>query len=213
MSEQQDRRRLPQPAVIRFPFKVPRHPAGEPLPPAEDVFGFQIRACIDVSGVDDGLYGCLPDADAVSGWSWQKLAAAPPPLQYIETHPLFLDEVILTDQSSSPFTIGAGQYPFLTDTSGATHVRLITTLVFGGAAGSYITLYVSGIDGTPAISEVSSSLRIPLDVAGSVDTGWIALDAGFRDSAVSLYMVAAGGNNTNDPEIQSLSLLIRRTVE
>jgi hypothetical protein len=56
-------------ALTPFPFRVPRHPAGAPLPDAAEQFAFQVRACIDVPSVADGIYACVPAA-TVSGFSW-----------------------------------------------------------------------------------------------------------------------------------------------
>lgn len=60
-------------APYPFPLRIPRHPAGEPLPAASEAFAGQVRTCIGVPGVaPDGVYLC--DSNRLGVWEWRKLS-------------------------------------------------------------------------------------------------------------------------------------------
>lgn len=210
MSDHQDRRRLPQPAVIRFPFKFPRHPAGEPLPDASEVFGFQARACIDVPDVDDGLVICLPDG--VGGWVWHLLPITP---SLVST--FSLDTIILPELQSVTFTNApAGATQWLTaravDLSGATQIRFRAAQTAAASTGTL--LYVNG-NNLP-LGESSAQLDVTMSNVGfvSLDSGWLDLDVATfgADDAVVLRVYTSGGNGVADPAISTLTILVRRPV-
>jgi hypothetical protein len=69
-----------------FPFILPRHPIGEPLPTAGEEFAFQIRPCVSVPGKTDGLYACLPLSGG--GYEWVPWLGAFDPLVVNNLHVL-----------------------------------------------------------------------------------------------------------------------------
>lgn len=60
----------PSDGVTPFPFVVPKHPAGEPLPVCDEAREGQVRTCRGVPSTDDGLYACARTAAGTfAGWS------------------------------------------------------------------------------------------------------------------------------------------------
>lgn len=72
--------------LVPFPLRPAQHPVGEPLPDAAFEYRWQIRPCLDIPGVDDDLYACVPDTDSLTGWSWKPWWKLPDPLVVANLH-------------------------------------------------------------------------------------------------------------------------------
>ena len=154
---------MPQVAITPFPFKVPRHPVGEPFPTAEETFAFQVRPAVDVPGLDDGLYACVPDG--VGGWDWQPWFWITDPLVLANLHVLGdvdIDDDLNVDGDAvvdASLTVGGalqfnglagtGTRPVVVDSDGT-----ISTGSSGAAPGT-INLQDGGSGAASAVTDVN----------------------------------------------------------
>lgn len=195
--------------LIPFPFRVPRHPAGEPLPEASEQFSFQIRSCVDVPGVDDAIVACIPDG--IGGWEWVTWGGDEPT-------PDPRTELVLTFSPAPDVSFSGGlvwtdmplaqtefrgfqQNRIRADITGFSQVRLHADMIVAGSTNAILDLQYSTNIGAPSFTDMNIDTNI--SATGWRTSGWFTIPVGARTDVI-LRVVGQSGDGVADPDFRTV---------